>query len=173
MIYLASITAWLAAWGPVAWGAVGIASTVALTFGYFLYKVGKIMPVLEGLSGDLRADPVKARIRSLEIKVRRLTMRCSFKTGLTIKDYKEIVVKSRSFTDIRPYLSHELRNYTFDVMRGIDRDGASAMTFINLLFRDLDALVIDLDAIPRAAPSSSAPEGSSLPSVTGPLSPVS
>jgi len=46
MIYLASITAWLAAWGPVAWGAVGIASTVALTFGYFLYKVGKIMPVL-------------------------------------------------------------------------------------------------------------------------------
>lgn len=57
MTYLASVTDWLAAWGPVAWGAIGIASGGAVLF-------------LIAFSGRLRArraEPaLNARVATLE-----------------------------------------------------------------------------------------------------------
>jgi len=37
MTYLASITDWINAYGPLAWGGIGVATFVALTFGLYLY----------------------------------------------------------------------------------------------------------------------------------------
>jgi hypothetical protein len=57
MTYLASVTDWLAAWGPVAWGAIGIVSggAAALLF------------ALAGRVRDRRATPaLEARIAALE-----------------------------------------------------------------------------------------------------------
>jgi hypothetical protein len=39
MAYLASITAWISQYGPVAWGAVGVATFLSLSLAFFLISV--------------------------------------------------------------------------------------------------------------------------------------
>lgn len=38
MTYLAAVTDWLTLWGPVAWGAVGIAAFVTISLAYYLFS---------------------------------------------------------------------------------------------------------------------------------------
>lgn len=62
MSYLAAISHWLAPYGPVAWGAVGIASVLVLALIYWLYGTARVKI---GVSDYVRAKAQTAAVNVL------------------------------------------------------------------------------------------------------------